>query len=116
MISSADAEQEWERFRQTFRGIKRRLLPSLAHIEADQQLGTIRRAFISPDPPEAAHRLPRMSSSCPVCGDTPASDERVAASIEPEYERGISVMIGAWTHPACLAACVETQDDRGVPW
>jgi len=99
MTTTADDEQEWERFRETFRGIKRRVLPSLAHVENNGQLGPIHHAFISHDPPGAEDRLPRVSPSCPVCGFNPTAEERVAASIEPEYERGLIVMIGAWAPP-----------------
>jgi len=116
MTEIDESDREWEHFRDTFRGIKRRILPSLAHIENDRQLGPIRRAFISSDPPGAEHRLPRTSPVCPVCGLTPAIEERVAASVEPEYETGFNVMFGAWAHSHCIAACPQTPEDRGVPW
>ncbi|HUP61111.1 MAG TPA: hypothetical protein VNA69_11890 [Thermoanaerobaculia bacterium] len=115
-MARAYTEEEWEHFRQTFRGIKRRALPSTEHVAPDDQLGPIVRAFISPDPPGAADRLPRTTETCPVCGVIASPADRIAASVEPEYGIGFPVMIGAWAHPSCLASCIETPDDRGVPW
>jgi hypothetical protein len=109
-------DEEWEALRETFRGIKRRVLPSPAHLPADDRLGPIERAYISEDPPGAAEVLVRTLESCPVCGTAVSLEERVAASVEPEFAANLSVMIGAWAHPACLANCEETADERGVPW
>jgi len=110
-------EGERERIYASYRGIKRRLLKTPSHIPLDPNghFGQPTRVAIALDP-ESAKDFYRGSTFCPVCGKPTDAENRVAASLEPEFANGFSYLIGVWAHPDCFARCEGTDEQRGIPW
>ena len=115
-----------DHFRDLCRGITLRLVPqgALGRLSDDHRFwgfGAITRALIAPDP-DGSEFLAFDDSRkpiCPICGE-PAKGpaEALRAMLELEFEKLKSGGIAqfAWAHVHCLASCLDTGEQRGIPW
>lgn len=71
---------------------------------------------IAVDPHQFEETVVRQTDVCPVCGESTANGGRIAVSIYPEFENGISYGLGAWAHESCLATCELVPGVKHVPW
>jgi hypothetical protein len=115
IVDDADRE-EWDRL---FRARTQRLLPDLCLLDLTRMEATHGRIVfvtLAEDPPEFAHRIPRQSAVCPVCGLSTDGQPRRGVTLDVTFERGFNCGIGAWAHRSCYDACTETGIPRVVPW
>ena len=74
--------------------------------------------------PSFAARIRRESDRCPVCSESTAGCDRVAAQLTVEYRRppdwpfrvDPGYWCGVWAHRACFECCAETGRPAGIPW
>lgn len=57
-------------------------------------LGEVLSATITTDPPQYAHLITRTAEECPICGAPTTRSARLAASVHPTFEGGLTVGIG----------------------
>ena len=115
-VAAEPDEEAREKFDALFRGIKLRILTNPPAIPLSLGCGTPLRVGIAPDPIEVADRLLRRSDTCAICGEVTMAGERIAASLLPEFENHVSYLEGVWVHQSCLDSCIETDEQRGIPW
>ena len=113
-------DEEAQHYHDLFKGIPLRRLDTAHGVSFQEGFGKPVSIGIAADPPEAesmqAGPTIRSSSTCPVCGEATVDDNRVPASVQPEFKNGFSYLLGVWVHPACLQACPVVSAQRGVPW
>jgi hypothetical protein len=115
------SEPDWHaRMREWCRGITLRLLPAnaISYLRYDS-LGTPMRALIARDP-EEFEELPNGVSLrerlCPVCRTmTEPPDNSLRASVELDFGK-FTIARFVWVHAQCFSQCVETGEQRGIPW
>ena len=111
-----DADRE--AFYRLFRGITKRVLvaPPAVAVPAGS-LGATRRVCISTDPEGMEQHIGVQAgrpANCAVCGG--GEGAMLDASLEPEYESGLSLLLPVRVHSDCLAGCTATNEQRGIPW
>jgi hypothetical protein len=115
-------DDDWERWRSHFRGIRRRLLPHgpAAPVDHGGAFGRLVRVTISEDPVEIDQHPTggpqSRKETCAICGTPTTAAFRIAASLEPEFESGLTYLTPVWVHNQCFEQCPQTNEERGVPW
>ena len=109
--------EEREKWRALFSGIKLRLLTAPPKVDVyGLEFGELRLVGVSLDPEEVADQIWRESDVCPICGEKTTPADAIAASLQPEFNSGLSYLMGVWIHRACFEKCPESDEERGVPW
>src|SRR6516162_108298 len=95
---------EWDRL---WSARTQRLLTGKCKLDVSRHFPSekVKSVTIADDPTEFAARVHRVSEICPVCGETTAGQVRLGASLEVTIDRGLSLGMGVWVHPACFERC-----------
>jgi ribosomal protein L37AE/L43A len=80
------------------------------------RFGAVVVATISRCPPRYVERVWRESDSCPICGETTAGADRLAASLFPTLASGFRYGVGIWVHRTCFETCDDTAEPAPIPW
>jgi hypothetical protein len=109
--------EEWDRL---WSARTQRLLPGECKLNLSDAAGGLRRKLVSvtitDEPPEFAARLWRGSEVCPVCGESTAGCNRVAANLDVIFEGGVTFGVGVWAHQVCFEKCPDTGIPSRIPW
>jgi hypothetical protein len=99
------------------KGITLRQLVRPPALKLNKSLGSLRRVCIARDPIEIDELMaPKRRPTCALCGKTTEEGpERIPASVQPEFENGMSYIECVWVHLMCYEECTETREPRGAP-
>ena len=115
-----DDDPEWQgilaKVETACRGITRRKLVRTPAIRLKSSLGSPLRVCVARDPNEIDELLaPNRHAACAICGSSTEGMERLAASIEPQFQNNMSYIESVWVHLACYDECTDTREQRGAP-
>jgi hypothetical protein len=113
-----EGREEWDR---TWGAMPHRRLSSPPKIDLEtlDRLGNPISFTISLDPTRFHHfrdRVGRASEYCPICGERTFGEDRLAASLNPRWESGLTVTIGVWVHGICFENCPDAGERAPIPW
>ena len=116
-LAEEDDRAEWDRVWRA-RPLCRLVNPVQIDVSltADPALGEVMRVEIAADPPQYAGAIWRQTEVCPACGEVTSPEARIAATVYPHFDSGVSYGLPCWVHQSCLAACEEVAGPAPVPW
>ena len=63
----------------------------------------------------ASMATPPQSDTCPLCGISTASGQRLSGLLCPDYGNHRSFLVSVWLHSACYEGCPESEE-KIIPW